>query len=80
MDTQNRQELDSLAGLSLDAPNVEEKILAACLAALAEPGMDCIHLFLPGDEEVRVEKDETVQSLKEKLDEFRGQKIEGTGS
>jgi len=75
--------LGSLVGLNLSDANVEEKVLAACRVRLAEPGTDCVHLFFGGFDEVMVEKDDTVESLKAKLDRARGQghtKIEAHGS
>jgi len=75
--------LDAIVGLKLSEPKIEEKVLAACRTRLAEPGTDCVHLFFGDDDEVMVEKDETVASLKEKLDRVRGQgytKIEEHGS
>ena len=45
--------------------------------------MDCVHLFFGSFDEVMVEKDDTVESLKAKLDRAHGQghtKIEGHGS
>jgi len=75
--------LGSLVGLNLSDANVEEKVLAACRVRLAEPGTDCVHLFFGGFDEVIVEKDDTVESLKAKLDRARGQghaKIEAHGS
>lgn len=75
--------LGSLVGLNLSESNVEEKILAACRARLAEASTDCVHLFFGGFDEVMVEKDDTVESLKAKLDRARGQghtKIEAHGS
>lgn len=75
--------LGSLVGLNLSGPHVEEKVLAACRVRLAEAGTDCVHLFFGGFDEVMVEKDDTVESLKAKLDRARGQghaKIEAHGS
>lgn len=75
--------LGSLVGLNLSDPNVGEKVLSACRVRLAEPGMDCVHLFFGSFDEVMVEKDDTVESLKAKPDRAHGQghtKIEGHGS
>ncbi|MGB6481959.1 MAG: hypothetical protein WBE86_00575 [Candidatus Acidiferrales bacterium] len=75
--------MGSRVGLNLSDPNVGEKVLAACRVRLAEPGMDCVHLFFGSFDEVMVEKDDTVESLKAKMDRAHGQghtKIEGYGS
>ncbi len=75
--------LGSLVGLNLSDPHVEEKVLAACRVRLAELGTDCVHLFFGGFDEGMVENDDTVESLKAKLDRARGQghtKIEAHGS
>lgn len=65
---------DVLVGMNLSEPHVEEKILAACQVRLAaEPNLDCVHLFLGGDDEVVVQRQETVASLKTKLDVIRGE-------
>jgi hypothetical protein len=76
--------LDELTGLSLSRPNVEQLVLGKCKAKLAEePNLGCIHLLFGGDNVVIVNKDETVESLKRKLDEIRGQgnsHIESVGS
>jgi len=76
--------LDSLAGMSLSDPRVEEKVLRICQSKLADqPALDCVHLLFGGDEEVMVERNETVASLKAKLDKIRGEgrsKIESHGS
>lgn len=75
--------LDDLVGLKLSDPKIEEIVLATCRIRLAELGVDCVHLLFGGDEEVMIERDETVASLKRKLEAIRGQglaEIEGHGS
>jgi len=65
--------VDELTGLDIFGPNVEEKVLYACQVRLSEnPRVDCLHLFFGGDDEVTVERNDTIVSLKKKLDKIRG--------
>ena len=77
------REVDALVGLNLFVPNVEEWILAVCRKRLSEPGTDCVHLFFGEGDEVMVQKDETIASLKKALDRVRRlgyNRIQGVGS
>jgi hypothetical protein len=77
------REVDALVGLNLLVPNVEEWILAVCRKRLSEPDADCVHLFFGEGDEVMVQKDETLASLKEALDKVRRlgyNRIQGVGS
>ncbi len=65
------REVDALVGLNLLVPNVEEWILAVCRKRLSEEGTACVHLFIGEGDEVMVQKDETLASLKEALDRMR---------
>ena len=65
------REVDALVGLNLFVPNVEEWILARCRKRLSEKGTDGIHLFFGEGDEVMVQKDETLASLKKALDRVR---------
>jgi len=67
-----RNEVDELAGLDIFGLNVEERILHACRVKLSQnSSLDCLHLFFGGDNEVIVERNDTVASLKAKLDKIR---------
>lgn len=59
--------LDSILGMNLANAHAAEVILSKCKIRLQVPGTDCVHLFLGGDDELIVEKDETVVTLKEKI-------------
>lgn len=69
---------DELTGMDIFGSNVEEKVLYVCQVRLSEnPRLDCLHLFFGGDDEVIVERSDTVASLKEKLDRIRKQRTPG---
>jgi hypothetical protein len=62
--------LDSLVGLSLSAQNIEQRILRACQIKLKDPGTDRVCLLFAGDHgvnDVTIEKDTTVEILREAL-------------
>ena len=62
--------LDSLVGLSLGVQNVEERILRACKVKFQESDADHVWLFFASSNnanELIVEKDTTVEVLKEAL-------------
>ena len=66
--------LDSLMGLSLSAQNIEERILRTCKYKFKEPDVHCVRLFFGASHnaiDLIVEKDTTVQVLKEALGQVR---------
>ncbi len=71
METNNAT--DVLVGMGLAEPNVEKKVLAACEARMTEQGLDGVNLTFGGDDQVIVRQDDTVESLKKKLDVIHGQ-------
>lgn len=62
--------LDFLVGMNLSAQNIEGRILRACQIKLKEPGIDCVQLLFgegDSDNDVTIEKDTTVEILREAL-------------
>jgi hypothetical protein len=71
--------LDSLMGLSLSAQNIEERILRTCKYKFKEPDVHCVRLFFGVSHnaiDLIVEKDTTVQVLKEALGQVRAKGYE----
>jgi hypothetical protein len=62
--------LDSLVGLNLSVQNIEERILRTCKLKFTEPAVDRVRFFFAASDntnELIVEKDTTVELLKEAL-------------
>ena len=74
--TENEEHiLNKLVGLNVTVAGVAEQILETCLKRLSVPGTDCVYLHFDHDtesydSEVLVEKDETLETLKAKLQEM----------
>jgi hypothetical protein len=65
----NPQDPADLTKLDISAAGAAEKVLFACQLRLAEhPEQDCVHLFFQsGDNELVIEKMDTVASVSKKI-------------